>query len=81
MVNEEFKLNLYFNMYKDYPIGSRDCFRQLFTRKHGRYNYLPELILMIEKYQREKFGITLWYDKRLFAPSKKKGAKNGRGIY
>lgn len=62
MVTEDFKLNLYFNIYKDYPIGSRDSFRQMFIKKNGRYHYLPELILMIEKYQQEKFGMTIWKD-------------------
>lgn len=60
MVSEEFKLNLYFNMYKDCPIGSRDNFRVLFRKKHGKFQYLPELIVMIERYQVEKFGMTIW---------------------
>lgn len=62
MVTEDFKLNLYFNMYKDYPIASRESFRKSFNKKHGKYNYLPELILMIEKYQSGKYGMTLWGD-------------------
>ena len=61
-MNENFKLNLYFKMYKDSPIGSREKFRKRFIAKHGKFQYLPELILMIEKYQKEKFGITLWED-------------------
>lgn len=61
-MSEEFKLNLYFNMYKDYPIGSRDNFRNLFKRKHGEFHYLPELIRMIEQYQKEKYGMTIWHD-------------------
>ena len=56
----EFKLNLFFNMYKDSPIGSRDKFRARFIKKHGRFQYLPELIIMIEEYQRKKFGMTIW---------------------
>lgn len=75
MVTEDFKLNLYFNIYKDYPIGSRDEFRSFFWKRHGRYQYLPELILMIEKYQRKKFGMTIWKDVS-YAPSKiKKGRR------
>ena len=74
-MSEDFKLNLYFTMYKDYPIGSRDFFRLQFTRKHGYYHYLPELIHMIEKYQREKYGETIWYNKRIYHISKKKKGK------
>ena len=70
-MNEEFKLNIYFNMYKDFPIGSRDNFRDMFRRKHGRFQYLPELIHMIERYQYEKYGITMWHNK--YMPLKKKG--------
>lgn len=74
MVSEEFKLNLYFNMYKDHPIGSRDNFRTTFRKKHGRYQYLPELILMIEEYQRKKYGETIW-DEYTWLVSLKKGRK------
>lgn len=71
MVTEDFKLQLYFNMYKEYPVGSRDSFRAMFMKKHGRFHYLPELILMIERYQRDKYGITIWKEVS-YAPSKKK---------
>jgi hypothetical protein len=72
MVNEEFKLKFYFNIYKDYPIGSRDNFRIEFRRRHGNFKYMPELILMIEKYQKEKYGTTIWKDKHLYAPGKRR---------
>ena len=72
MVTEDFKLNLYFNMYKDYPIGSRDKFRKRFVKKHGKFHYLPELILMIEKYQKEKFGMTIWEEMRYSSDRKKR---------
>lgn len=71
-MSEEFKLNIYFNMYKDYPIASRDFFREMFVKKHGGYNYLPELIHMIEKYQFEKYGTNIWYCKKMYHTSKKK---------
>lgn len=74
MVKEDFKLKLYFNMYKDYPIGSRDSFRGMFTKKHGRFNYLPELIYEIEIYQIKKYGSTLWSYVG-YEPSKKKKGK------
>lgn len=75
MVTEEFKLNLYFNMYKNYPIGSRDKFRSRFRKKHGKFHYLPELILMIEEYQKNKYGQTIW-EEMSYSPSKvKKGRR------
>ena len=61
-MSEEFKLNIYFNIYKNSPIGSRDSFREKFIKKHGRYHYLPELIHMIERYQYDKYGLTIWSD-------------------
>lgn len=75
MVSEDFKLNLYFKMYKDYPIGSRDSFRLYFIKKHGKFHYLPELILMIEKYQREKYGITIWKEMSYSQSKKRKGRR------
>jgi hypothetical protein len=62
VMSMEFNLKVYFNMYKDSPIGSRDNFRARFIKKHGKFKYLPELIVMIEEYQRKKYGITLWQD-------------------
>lgn len=64
-MKENFKLNLYFAMYKDFPISSRDYFRSIFVKRHGKFNYLPELMLMIEDYQREKFGAIIWQDIRI----------------
>ena len=58
---EEFKLNLYFDKYKNKPLPNRNEFRKEFKKKHGNFKYLEELILMIEKYQIKKFGRTLFY--------------------
>lgn len=55
----EFQLNYYFNMYKDLPIRSRNEFRMSFRKKHGKFQYLEELIVMIERYQFKKYGETL----------------------
>lgn len=71
MVNNDFKLNLYFELYKNTQISCRNNFRQMFTKKHGRFECLDELIFMIEQYQIEKYGETL-YHSMAYAPSKKK---------
>lgn len=55
----EFKLNMYFEMYKDLPLPNRDMFRQRFRKKHGKFQYLEELIRMIEEHQIKKYGETL----------------------
>lgn len=55
----EFKLQFYFNLYKDKNVGSRDKFRKEFKKKHGEFKYLPELIVQIENYQIKKYGETL----------------------
>ena len=55
----EFKLEFYFNLYKDKPLKSRDEFRKNFKKAHGNFLYLPELIVRIENYQIKKYGETL----------------------
>lgn len=74
MAEMDFKLKLYFNMYKDSPIIRRSYFKSKFIKKHGKFEYLPELIYMIEKYQVKKYGnlITYWVG---YAPSKKNRRK------
>lgn len=52
----EFKLQFYFNLYKDKPFNSRDEFKLNFIKKHGRFQYLSELIVRIERYQIKKYG-------------------------
>lgn len=67
----DFKLELYFNIYKDSPVIQRNYFTKQFIRKHGKFEFLPELILMIEKYQIKKYGnlIDYWFN---YTSSKKK---------
>lgn len=55
----EFKLQFYFNLYKEKPFCSRDEFRLNFQKEHGKFVYLPELIRMIEDYQMKKYGETI----------------------
>jgi len=71
MVNNDFKLNLYFQMYKDTPIINRHQFTYNFRKKHGKFNCMSELAFMIEEYQREKYGNLIEHYVG-FAPSKKK---------
>lgn len=56
MGNIEFKLQMYFSMYKDTPLENRGKFREKFNKKHGAFQYLNELIVMIEKHQIKKYG-------------------------
>ena len=74
MAAMDFKLELYFNMYKDSPIIRRSYFTKQFIKKHGKFDYLPELIFMIERYQVQKYGnlIDYWVG---YAPSKKNRRK------
>ena len=55
----DFKLEFYFNKYKDSSLPNRDEFRKKFKKEHGNFQYLEELILKIEKYQLKKYGCTL----------------------
>ena len=55
---EEFKLQFYFNLYKNTSMDSRNDFRAKFHKRHGDFRYLNELIRMIENYQIKTFGCT-----------------------
>lgn len=55
----EFKLNYYFEKYKDVSIVRRNDFRQRFKKENGEFKYLEELIIMIERYQIKKYGTSL----------------------
>lgn len=52
----DFKLNYYFEKYKGYPVGSTTKFKADFIEKEGNFQYLHELIIMIQKYQIKKYG-------------------------
>ena len=60
MGNIEFKLQMYFSMYKDAPLENRGKFREKFKKKHGEFQFLNELILMIEKHQIKTYGGLLY---------------------
>lgn len=75
-MNEEFKLQFYFNLYKDYPVVNRERFRKYFEKLHGKFRYLNELLLMIEKYQHKKFGESIYSDVEYF---NLKLCRRGRG--
>lgn len=52
----EFKLKYYFNLYKDTVLISATKFKDIFIRKHGKFELLNELVIMIQKYQYDKYG-------------------------
>ena len=55
----EFKLNMYFEEYKDTSVCKTSEFKKDFIKKHGEFPLLNELIIMIQKYQIKKYGSTL----------------------
>lgn len=56
MTNEEFKMNMYFEKYKDYEMYSLNYFRLNFRKAEGKYNKVDDLFRKIQKYQIEKYG-------------------------
>ena len=52
----EFKLQYYFEKYKDTSIVGTAEFKDNFKKEHGDFVLLPELINMIIKYQIKKYG-------------------------
>lgn len=59
-MSDEFKFQFYFNLYKDKPLSNRSEFRIMFEKKHGKFDYINDLIREIEKYQINKYGSTLY---------------------
>lgn len=55
----EFKLQFYFNLYKDRALPNRVEFRKNFKKNYGEFQYTEELIKMIEEHQMKKYGETL----------------------
>ena len=47
---EDFKLQFYFNLYKDKAMINRSLFRTKFIKRHSDFKYLEELIRNIEDY-------------------------------
>lgn len=64
--NFDFKLNYYFNIYKDTTCLSVSKFKDTFTRKHGKFEYLNELVVMIQRYQYKKYGNLVQSGKSLY---------------
>ena len=52
----DFKLKYYFNEYKDKVFKSSETFRRDFIKKHGEYEDLSKLVVMIYNYQIKKYG-------------------------
>lgn len=52
----EFKLQMYFEEYKDSVVISTSAFKSKFIKKHGNFELLNELINMILKYQHKTYG-------------------------
>lgn len=52
----EFKLNYYFEKYKDHVIGSVTKFKKDFIKNEGEFKYLQEVVVMVMKYQINKYG-------------------------
>lgn len=73
----EFKLQLYFEEYKDKLIISTTKFKELFVKKHGEFVLLPELVNMIIKYQYKKYG-NLLQSGSVITRNVKKGTYNQR---
>lgn len=52
----DFKLNYYFEKYKDYPLSSVTRFKIAFISENGTFELLNELIVMIQRYQIKKYS-------------------------
>lgn len=77
----DFKLNYYFEMYKDKSLPNREEFRKNFKKKYGKFKYLEELIIMIEKYQFKTYGETLPRNDVVVVRNKEERKKERRKSY
>lgn len=68
-MNNKFKLEYYFNILKDKSLPNREAFRKMFKEKYGKFQYMEELILKIERYQIKKYGCTIGNDKIYYSKS------------
>lgn len=75
-MNEEFKLNYYFNLYKDQAFVSNTEFKFKFIKKHGNFKYLNELAIMINKYQVRKYKQNLAIDNNIYGLKNRKNIRN-----
>lgn len=55
----EFKLNYYFEKYKDRSLISSMDFKRIFIKENGNFELLNELVIMINRYQVKKYGYNL----------------------
>ena len=55
----EFKLNYYFEKYKDRSLISSMYFKSRFIKENGNFELLNELVIMINRYQVKKYGYNL----------------------
>lgn len=70
-MNLEFKLNYYFEKYKDTSFKTNEIFKRDFIKKEGDFTLLNELVLLINKYQVKKFGTNLCNECNINGLSKK----------
>ena len=67
----EFKLQYYFELYKDTCVIKIPVFKSKFKEKHGEFELLNELIVMIQRYQIKKYGDLVESGKKTFRNVKK----------
>ena len=56
MTNEEFKMNVYFEKYKECEMMSVYYFKKHFYEKEGKYYKIDDLVRKIQRYQINKYG-------------------------
>lgn len=75
----EFKLNYYFEKYKDCDILSSTKFKSKFEKENGKFELINELIVMIQKYQYKTYGNLIGAGKSTYR-FVKKGTFNSREL-
>lgn len=72
----EFKLNYYFEKYKDSSLISITNFKREFIKAEGKFDLLNELIKMIHDYQIKKYGECLTAGDMIINKKRKKNYFN-----
>lgn len=72
----EFKLNYYFEKYKDTCCISLSKFRDEFKKANGDFPLINELFIMIQKYQVKKYGDLIGTGRKFNTPAKKNEYNN-----
>lgn len=80
MTNEDFKMDYYFQKYKEYTMISLEYFRKEFKKTEGNYDKIDELFRKIQRHQIAKYGNVVGTGGHIFVENRRVTKNDGRKI-